>query len=175
MPFMFKVAILIETIRSNWGGEWAGVDDGFYTLSLLDCARLVLLLVRSRRIPALFFNFIFLFRDGVCPGSSVLGFSSGGLVTAFAGTASSLSSPSVLPTPVTISCLLPYSPCVLACRVRAGCLGSPIVKRRHFCVHGYHFLRASTGCEVDCVCVLVLGRQKMPSLVSGVLFFPTNI
>jgi hypothetical protein len=59
MPFMFKVAILIEAIRSNCGGGGRGFDEGFYTLSLLGCATLVLLLVRSRRIPALFSNFIF--------------------------------------------------------------------------------------------------------------------
>ena len=69
-----------------------------------------------------FSNFIFLFRDGVCAGSSVLGSSSGGLVALSAGTASSLSNPSVLPTSVTISRLVPSSPCVFACRVRAVCL-----------------------------------------------------
>ena len=100
-------------------GSWRGIDDGFYTLSILRCATFVLLLVRSCRIPALFSNFIFLFRDGGCPGSSVLGSSSGGLVAASAGTASSLSSPSVLPTTVTISCLVSSSPCVFACRGRA--------------------------------------------------------
>jgi hypothetical protein len=51
----------------------------------------------------------------------------------------------------------------------------PVVKCRHFCVHGYHFLGVSTGCEVDWVCVLVLGRPIMPSLVSGVLLFLINI
>ena len=59
MPFMFKVAILIEAIMPNCGGGGRGVDDGSYTLSLLGCATLVLLLVRSRRIPALFSNFYF--------------------------------------------------------------------------------------------------------------------
>jgi hypothetical protein len=54
MPFMFKVAILIETIRSNCGGGGRGVDDGLYVLCLLGCATLVLLLIRFRRIPALF-------------------------------------------------------------------------------------------------------------------------
>jgi len=50
----------------------------------------------------------------------------------------------------------------------------PFVKCRHFCVQSYHFLGVGTGCEVDWVCVLVEGRQIMPSLVSGVLLFPTN-
>ena len=56
MPFMLKVAILIEAIRSNCGRE-----------SLFGCATLVLLLVRSRRIPTLFSNLIFLFGDGGLP------------------------------------------------------------------------------------------------------------
>ena len=51
----------------------------------------------------------------------------------------------------------------------------PIVKCRHFCVHGYHFLGVSSGCKVDWVCVLVLRHQIMSLLVSGVLLFPTNI
>jgi hypothetical protein len=95
------------------------------------------------------------------------------LVAPSAGTASSLSSPSVLPTSVTISCLVPSSSCVLHAGVAES--GWSIVKCRHFCVHGYHYLGFSTGCEVDWACVLVLGRQIMPSLVCGVLLFPTNI
>ena len=61
-------------------GSGRGVNDGFYTLCLLGGAILILLLVRCRRIPALLSNFAFLFPDGVCPGSSVLGSLSGGLV-----------------------------------------------------------------------------------------------
>ena len=99
-----------------------GIDHGFYTLSLFGCATLVLLLFRSRRIPDLFFNFIFLFRGGVCPGSSVSESSSGGLVAPSAGTVSSLSRPSVLTTSVTISCPVPFSLSVFACRCRAVCL-----------------------------------------------------
>ena len=53
--------------------------------------------------------------------------------------------------------------------------GRPIVKCRHFCVHGYHFLGDSTGCDVGRVGGLVLRRQIMPSLVTGVLLLPTNI
>ena len=111
--------------------------------------------VPSGRIPALFFNFIFLFRDGVCPGSSVLGSSSGRLFAPSAGTVSSLSSPSVLPPSVTISSLVP-SPCAFACKVREVCL---VGLYRHFCFHGYHFYGISAGFEVGLVCVLVLGRQ----------------
>ena len=117
-----KWQFLLRPSRRTEEGSGRRVDDGFYTLSLLGCANHVLLLDRSRRIPALFSNFLFLFRDGVCPGSSVLRSSSGGLVAPSAGTASSLSSPSVLPTSVTISCLVPSSPFVFACRGRAVCL-----------------------------------------------------
>ena len=109
MPFMFKVAILIEAIRSNCGGEWATGRRWLIYFVLIR-------LRYSRSIPrpfpsyssAFFFNFIFLFRHGVCPGSSVLGFLSGGLVAPSAGTAFSLSSPSELRTlsPFPVRCLL---------------------------------------------------------------------
>ena len=61
IPFMFKVAILIETFRYNCRGVWVrgGVGGGFYSLSLRVCAIVVLLLVRSSHIPTLFSNFIF--------------------------------------------------------------------------------------------------------------------
>jgi len=69
-----------------------------------------------------FFQFyLFLFRDGFCRRSSVLVSSFGGLVAPSAGTASSLSSQFVLPTSVTIPCLVP-SPCVFACMGLAVCL-----------------------------------------------------
>jgi len=119
MTFMFKVAILIEAIRSNCGGEWARFRRWFPYFVLI---RVPYSRSTPRPFPShssAFSNFIFLFRDGVCPGSSVLGSSSGGLVAPSAGTACSLSSPSVLSASVTISCLVPSSPCVFACRGRA--------------------------------------------------------
>ena len=61
MPFMFKVAILIEAIKLNCGGSGRGVDEGFYTLSLLGCATPVLLHVRSCPIPAFFFSILCLY------------------------------------------------------------------------------------------------------------------
>ena len=96
----------------------------------------------SSSVPVVFqrfFYFIFLFRVGVCPGSSVLESSSGGLVASSACTASSLSSPSVLPTSVTISCLVPSSPCVFACRGRAAwlaCRQMPSFRRQRLWLLG---------------------------------------
>ena len=140
IPFMFKVAILIEAIRSKCGEEWAMVDDGFYTLSLLGCATLVLLLVRSCCIPAFFFsNFILLFRDRVCPGSSVLVSSSGGLVAPSARTCVLV----VQPVCISDVChnflsgvFFSLRVCMLGSRSLSGW---PIVKCRKFCFHGDHF------------------------------------
>ena len=173
MPFMFKVAILIEAIRLNCGGSGRGDDDGFYALSSLGCATLVLLLVRSRRIPALFSNFIFLFWYGFYLGSSTVWFSTGGCVAPSAGTASSLSTPSVLPTSVAIYCLMP-SPCVFACRGRAVCLfglssNAAISASTVITSWGSIHVVTSAGGVLD------LRLQIMPSLVSGVLLFPANI
>ena len=137
MPFMFKVAILIEAIGSICAGEWARGRRWFLYFFLIG-----LRYSRSNLRPfasysSAFFHFIFLFWNRICPGSSVLGSSSRGLVAPSAGTASSLSSPSVLPTSVTISCLVHSSPCVLHAGIAQS--GWPIVKCRYFCVHGYHF------------------------------------
>jgi len=173
MPFIFKVAILIEAIRSNCGGEWAKDRRWFLTLSLLRCATHVLVLVRSRRISALFYNFIFISGWGL---SRIVRFR---VFIRRVGCA--VRGHCVLVQPI---CTFDVCHNLLSgaffslrvCMQGLRCLsGWPIVKCRHFCVHGCHFLGVSTGSEVDWVCVLVLGLQIMPLLVSAVLLFPTNI
>lgn len=107
-----------DQLRTGCGHE--GVGERVYTLSLLGCDTLVLLLFRSRIISVLLSNFIF-FVFGPHLESSVVGTSSGCVVMPSAGTASSLSSPSALPTSVAVSCLAP-SCCVFARSCRAVCL-----------------------------------------------------
>ena len=112
-----KLQILIEAIRSNCGGEWARGRRWF----------LYFVLIRLRyscSTPLLprFFQFYLFISGWGLSGSSVLGSSIGGLVAPSAGTAFSLSSPSVLPTSVTISCLVHSSLCVFACKGRTVCL-----------------------------------------------------
>ena len=160
MPFMFKVAVLIEAIRSNCGGEWARGQRWFLYFVLI---RWRYSHSTSRPLPSYSSAFIqfCLFISGWCMSWIVRFRVFIRRVGCAAPGTRSLSSPSVLPTSVTISCLVPSSPCVFACKGRQSVCW-PIVKCRHFCVHGYHFLGVSTGCEVDWVCVLVLGRQIMP-------------
>jgi hypothetical protein len=64
------------------------------------------------------------------------------------------------------------SPCLFRCMCRAV-YGWPIGKCSHFYVHCYHFLGVITGCEIGWFCVLVL-CYIMPSLLNGVLVFPTR-
>ena len=54
MLFMLKWQFLFRSSGRTAEESGRGVDDGFYTLSLLGCATLILVLVHSRRIPALF-------------------------------------------------------------------------------------------------------------------------
>ena len=106
MSFMFKVAILIEAIKSNCG--LGGSGRGSKMVSMLYPYCVALLSFRSSSLPFV-------------PDRPFWGLHSGRLVAPSASTASSLSSPSVLPTSVTISCLVP-SPCVFTCWGRAVCV-----------------------------------------------------
>ena len=69
MALMFKGAILIETIRSNCGVEWASGPLCFlyFVLIRLRCSRSTP--VRSRRIPALFSILSFYFGKEFVPDS----------------------------------------------------------------------------------------------------------
>jgi len=78
--------------------------------SFLDWDTLVLLLLISRNTSVLFSSFIFLVLFEPRPGSSVVDSSSGGMVAPPAGTAASLSNPSVFPKSAAVSCLAPSSP-----------------------------------------------------------------
>jgi len=120
MPFVFKFAILIEAIKSIVEGVWArGRRTRFYFY--------LAGLRYSRSAPLPFpYYFIVLFQIHllsvwVLSGSFVVGTSPGCVVAPSAGTASSLCSPSALPTSVADSCLAPSS-CVFACSCRAVCL-----------------------------------------------------
>ena len=162
---MFKVAILIEPIRSNCGGEWARGRRWFlyfvlirvrYSLSphpfpLYSCAFFEFYLFISVWGLSRFFRFrVFIRRVGCAVRGHCVLFvqpvCSSDICHRFLSGAFSL------------------RVCVQGSRSLSGWR---IAKCRHFCVNGYHFLVVGTGCEVDWVCVLVLGRQIMPSLVGG--------
>ena len=174
MPFMFKVAILIDAISSNRGGEW---ERGQRWLLYFVFIRLLYSRSTPRPFPSYsnaFFQF-YLFISGWGLSRIVrLGSSSGGLVVPSAGTASSFPARLYFRrlSPFSVRCLL-LPACLHAGVAQSVWLAYP--QMPSFLRPRLSLLGVSTGCEVDWVCVLVLGRQIMPSLVSGVLLFPTNI
>ena len=103
-------------------------------------------------------------------GSSVVDSSSGGVVAPPVGTASSLSSPSIIPTFAAVSCLAPSSPRLFVC---SGCA---------FCRFGLSsgaIISTSTnttweGCKVVGVSDHFLGSQNLSSWLSGVTLFHTS-
>jgi hypothetical protein len=126
-PFIFKVAIFIEAIRSNaegvgkFGGQaMVIIRCPLRVVTLVFCSS-VLLLLSSCCTSVPFSSIIFLVRFGPLPGWFVVDSSSGGVVASPAGTASSVSSPSALPQVAAVSCLAPS--CVFAYR---GHIFSPV-------------------------------------------------
>ena len=123
-PFtrMLKVAILIEVIRSTYGGEWAR---GRRWLLYFVLTRLRHYHSTPRPFPsyssAFFQYYLFISGWGLSRIVRFRVFSRGGGFAPTADNASSMSSPSVLTTSVAVSCLVP-SPCLFACGVRAVCL-----------------------------------------------------
>ena len=167
---MFKVTILIEAIRSNCEGEWArcrrwflyfvlirlrystplpfpSYSSGifqFYLISGWRLSRIVRFRFFIRRVGCAVRGYCVLVVQPVCTSDVCHHFLTGAFFS--------------------------LRVCALGSRSLSGW---PFVKCRHFCVHGYHFFRSvlvvkSTGF------VLVLGRQIMSSLLSGVVLFPTN-
>ena len=166
MPFMFKMAILIEAIRSNCGEEWArdrrwflyfvlirmrycrctprpfpsysGAFSQFY-LFILECglSRIVRFRVFIRRVGCAVRGHCVLVVQTVCTDGLDNDVGHHFLSGAF----------------------FSLRVCMQGSRSLSGW---PVVKYCQFCVHGYHFLWVSTGCEFDWVCVLVQGRQIMP-------------
>ena len=174
MPFMLKVANLIEAIRSNCGGEWAR---GSTMVSILCPYYVALLSFYSSSVSVVFPRFFqfYLFISGcglfriVCfrvfirrVGCAVHGH----FVLVVQPVCTSDICHHFLPNAFFSLCF--------------ECLGRTV---RLVGISSNAIISASTVitswgqniCEVYWVCVLVLGRQIMPSLVSGVLLFPTNI
>ena len=140
MPFIFKVAILIGVIRSNCGGEWARGRRSFLYFVLI-------MLRHSRYTPrpfpsysSIFFPQFYLFVSGWCLPRIVS-------FMVFIRQCC-LRRPRALRLRCPIRCTSDVGHHFLSdvfslrvcMQVSRGLSGWPIVKCRHFCVHGYHFL-----------------------------------
>ena len=123
MPFMFKVAVLIEAIRSNCGGEcvWGRRWFPYFVLIRLRCSR-----CNPRPFPSYssaFFLQCYLFISGWCLSRIILFWvfiRRVGCVVR--GHCVLVVQPVCTSDVVTISCLVHSSPCVFPCRGRAVCL-----------------------------------------------------